>query len=68
MHFRINIAAAHCLTLLTKDYNITTVRLGEHDLQSESDCELVRINSFKRDHSSLISDICYRRMNVPIQY
>lgn len=68
MHFQINIAAAHCLTLLTRDYNISTVRLGEYDLRSESDCELVRINSFKNDYSTLIFEICYRRMYVPIQY
>ena len=35
----IAVTAAHCVTQLPRGFVLTTIRLGEHDLDKEVDCE-----------------------------
>ena len=50
------LTAAHCVTQLPRGYALSTVRVGEHDLESQVDC--------KGMHQQQISSQSQRSENV----
>lgn len=71
MIFALFNAAAHCIrgtSLVKNRFEVVSVRLGEHDLLSDIDCEEVRtlLISSNFEISCNTFDACICRVNVPI--